>query len=577
MASRVTDRRSTLRRGLRIALLTALAVLLAAPAFAATLGQVRVGRHPTFTRVVFEFDAPAGYRVVRSGDELVVTLEADSRPRKIVTGSPLIESVQVEGGDERVVARIRLRNPDLPMKEMILSNPPRIVLDLMGTDLERGPSALAKKPSKPKTTTAAKPKPKPETVASTSKPAPKPAPKPAVAPKPAPKPAPPTIAKPKPAPKPTPAPIARKPEPKPTPKPAPIAPEPAPKPEPVQVAKPEPVTPEPAPIPAMPDPEPAGSEPDEKPEPGGIAVIGEPPTKPGSESEPPRWDPEVEKQREAERPIARRTPESAADEAGAPFDLVTVGAIGAGVLAVIGVLFMFARRRRIPNDMDVTRVAEELGSEGAPAGGFAAATAASEETEEIPAASTPTTSDFFEPTPEPEPELGLAPPMPEPEPTPEPAPDFTPEPAPEPDSGEPVDDWFSTEPSAIPAAAPGPEPAEDEEKEETAMNPDMQDLPAQRNQAAPPPMPSATGVDSDVMRLVQEMERRIAHLETRLEESVEARERLERQVAAQSEELRVQRAAIARTQRALRSMSRSEEEQATEPALRDTAARPVTR
>ena len=39
--------------------------------------------------------------------------------------------------------------------------------------------------------------------------------------------------------------------------------------------------------------------------------------------------------------------------------------------------------------------------------------------------------------------------------------------------------------------------------------------------------------------------------------------------AAQSEELRVQRAAIARTQRALRSLSRSEEEQATEPALRE--------
>ena len=36
-----------------------------------------------------------------------------------------------------------------------------------------------------------------------------------------------------------------------------------------------------------------------------------------------------------------------------------------------------------------------------------------------------------------------------------------------------------------------------------------------------------------------------------------------------AEELRVQRAAIARTQRALRSMSRSEDDQATEPALRE--------
>ena len=65
------------------------------------------------------------------------------------------------------------------------------------------------------------------------------------------------------------------------------------------------------------------------------------------------------------------------------------------------------------------------------------------------------------------------------------------------------------------------------------------------------------------------MERRIAQVEARLDESIDARERLERQVAAQSEELRVQRAAIARTQRALRSLSRSEEDQATEPAPRD--------
>jgi hypothetical protein len=69
--------------------------------------------------------------------------------------------------------------------------------------------------------------------------------------------------------------------------------------------------------------------------------------------------------------------------------------------------------------------------------------------------------------------------------------------------------------------------------------------------------------------MMREMERRMAHLENRLEEEMAARERLERQVAAQSEELRVQRAAIARTQRALRGLSRSEEEQATEPALRD--------
>ena len=63
-----------------------------------------------------------------------------------------------------------------------------------------------------------------------------------------------------------------------------------------------------------------------------------------------------------------------------------------------------------------------------------------------------------------------------------------------------------------------------------------------------------------------ETERRIAHLERRIEELVDARERLERQVAAQTEELRVQRAAIARTQRVLRSVApRTEEEPSSEP------------
>ena len=59
---------------------------------------------------------------------------------------------------------------------------------------------------------------------------------------------------------------------------------------------------------------------------------------------------------------------------------------------------------------------------------------------------------------------------------------------------------------------------------------------------------------------------------TRIDELVDARDRLERQVAAQTEELRVQRAAIARTQRAVRNLARPEdagEEEATEPALRD--------
>ena len=72
-------------------------------------------------------------------------------------------------------------------------------------------------------------------------------------------------------------------------------------------------------------------------------------------------------------------------------------------------------------------------------------------------------------------------------------------------------------------------------------------------------------LQGDDMRLIEELTRRLAHLETRLEEVVDAKERLERHVAAQTEELRVQRAAIARTQRVLRTVVKPDD-LATEPA-----------
>jgi septal ring factor EnvC (AmiA/AmiB activator) len=110
----------------------------------------------------------------------------------------------------------------------------------------------------------------------------------------------------------------------------------------------------------------------------------------------------------------------------------------------------------------------------------------------------------------------------------------------------------------------------DEDSEgEKPMDMETTDLPTERDDFSVPPAAAMGGADSDVSQLVQELASRIANLETRLDEANDSRERLERQVAAQSEELRVQRAAIARTQRALRSLSRSEEDQATEPALRE--------
>src|SRR5210317_1397946 len=58
------------------------------PAWSAEIVEVRVGRHPEFTRVVFELDRATGYRIERSDPsmevaELVVSLEAASVPRNI--------------------------------------------------------------------------------------------------------------------------------------------------------------------------------------------------------------------------------------------------------------------------------------------------------------------------------------------------------------------------------------------------------------------------------------------------------------------------------------------------------------
>jgi hypothetical protein len=103
------------------------------------------------------------------------------------------------------------------------------------------------------------------------------------------------------------------------------------------------------------------------------------------------------------------------------------------------------------------------------------------------------------------------------------------------------------------------EPSEKDE-EAKAVNTEI-GMDSMDTSMSPPP---GVGANADVMRMVQELERRLTIVEKRLEETTEAKERLERQVAAQTEELRVQRSAIARTQRALRSIARPEDE-ATEP------------
>jgi len=122
----------------------------ALPAWAAEIVEVRIGRHPEFTRVVFELDRAAGYRIERSDPsmdvaELVISLEATSIPRSIDSSKSLIEQVEIQPMGSRSVARVRLARDGLRLKEMILTNPPRIVLDVLN-DVSPVPSVARTSP-----------------------------------------------------------------------------------------------------------------------------------------------------------------------------------------------------------------------------------------------------------------------------------------------------------------------------------------------------------------------------------------------------------------------------------------------
>jgi len=138
----------TLRRLSCIATALASLAILAGPAWSARVVEVRVGNHPGFSRVVFELDAPAGYRFERrevgGGEEIVVELSAASTPRKIVSGSAMVAGVVLEQSGTASVARIRLRGASPRVKELILGGPPRIVLDVMRPEEVATPAVAPK-------------------------------------------------------------------------------------------------------------------------------------------------------------------------------------------------------------------------------------------------------------------------------------------------------------------------------------------------------------------------------------------------------------------------------------------------
>ena len=82
----------------------------------------------------------------------------------------------------------------------------------------------------------------------------------------------------------------------------------------------------------------------------------------------------------------------------------------------------------------------------------------------------------------------------------------------------------------------------------------VQELPERRE-----PEPAEAPLYPDLSPMLQEIENRVAMLEGRIDEILAERESGEKQLDAHTEELRVQRAAIARTQRAVRNLSRPED------------------
>jgi hypothetical protein len=427
--------------------------------------------------------------------ELVVSLDASSIPRKVQSDEALIGLVKITPRGNRAVAQIELRNDGLSLKEMILANPPRIVLDVLAP-------ATAKKKTAPKVVAKAAPAPRPAAA-----PSPKPAPKAAApTPKPAPTPAVKQVAKaetPAPAPKPAPTPLAK-----------PVA---APDSEPD--AEPEPGTPAQAaaesktpgawgaagtPAASQPKvvpgtrPAPVG-----EPSEGGVATMGV--EKPAARPPAPK------------KVVARELPKARLAKTDEGMGMTTIIAAVVGVIVLaFGVLYW--RRRGAGAGLEDE--GQEVGdADDNPFSGLSS-------------------SDGSQPT------LGYG----------------------SEDGGGASEleiGGMEEDPDAKDEPAPAPlvgQTSLELDGEQTAVS-----------GIAQPSAQVAGGAEGDeeVMRIMREFERRVASLESRLDEVSDARERLERQVAAQTEELRVQRAAIARTQRAVRNMSRPEDDGPTEPALRD--------
>lgn len=554
----VSSTGGTARRGARrvaLALAIALPALALAPWPAAAsprIVDVRVGRHPAFTRVVIETDGPASHRVEEGSDAITVRLDAAGRARTLRDDKSrhLSRVVVSEAGADASRVRLGLRG-EVSLRTLVLREPDRLVLDLY--DPGAAP-ALAK------------------TSAPAARPTPAPAPPTAEAASPKPVPAPPAAER---AERAAPSEFdegkaggeAFEPR-------APVTDGPlhmaraeeearaaAPAAEPPADAPSTPSTPSTwedlaaadratgAPAPEDVPAEPAGSGeapgaeaaaagPDAPGVPSGAEGTTTPgEALPGAGPAPPLLGSKAEAETapEAVRPPPARAGEAAPESGreapsllGRPWAWLTLA-----VLLAVVVFWLMHRRRSAEESLALGAPPEpgepfSLDEAGAPEDADAPAAAAPE------APGTPGASAGTSASPGPEPSaLPFA-------------------------TGAALPEAAPAAPAtpSHPAAPAAAHPTVPDTPESETMEPDTSPY---ADAPAAPPLAAPSGA-GDADPRIRELERRLAHLETRLEEVVDAKERLERQVAAQTEELRVQRAAIARTQRVLRNLTRPEDE-----------------
>jgi hypothetical protein len=572
-------------RRTRFALLS-ISLLVAGAAEAAKVVDVRVGvQSGDKTRIVLELDAPARYTISQqeipsaSGTvtELMVDLEATGS--FAAAGQPgLVDSVRIKSQGEGSVALIRLKTASPRITDMALDNPHRIVIDVArgGATAAPKPAAAAKPTSPPPARPEAPAPAKSEPAAPAEPPAARP---------------PSTIvgtAPPAAALGSAPTSVVAKAEPvEPTAPPAVEAP-----PEPPATGEPGPAA---APAPA----EPAAQAPTPAEPPAGAAAPAPPAPEPSPAAPPAAAPPAPPREPAREREPAAQAPPAKPPVTETPLGPVDqlrevlrsdprLVAIGGAVLLLFVIWRLLARRSRaaarsrrrvdFPPLPPIEGLAPALEDEPGIVGRVREEPATPVEEDELPALKTTKRVGWREPLPgaaahahEPAAPV-VAPAEPKPRPAPAAGPEVPTPPPVEPAVAPPPipaferSGWQEREPDLL--ASPGEpeqptlwgesEPGELPEIEPpSALEPHPADLelPPPAPPSQPAPAPAATG---ELEREMRELERRLRHLETRLEEATEARDRLERQLAANSEELRVQRSAIARTQRVVRTLVQPE-------------------